>query len=129
MARLIASFATFAGFQMAGLAHLCGDGERLHSPRNCPTCRLAARHAVPAISPYRDFLSLAVALCAMDAISLKQLRLVGFYAVAFSRARSRPTCRSKQPNKLSWSINLKTAKALGLTVPMSLLGRADEVIE
>jgi putative ABC transport system substrate-binding protein len=54
---------------------------------------------------------------------------VGVYVGKISTVPSRPTCRSTKPTRFELVINLKTANALGLTLPRTILARADEVLE
>ena len=90
---------------------------------------LASRHAVPAIYGWREFV-VAGGLMSYGAES--HGCLIAWRALMpaeFSKAPSLPICRSQQPTTFELAVNLKTAKELGLTVPQSILGRADEVIE
>ena len=89
---------------------------------------LALRHAVPAIYQYRPFAA-AGGLISYGTDETEYYRLVGVYAGKILAGEKPADLPVQQSTKVELIVNLKTAKALGITVPLPLLGRADEVIE
>ena len=90
--------------------------------------RLALRHRVPAIYQYRPFAA-AGGLVSYGSDETEYYRLVGVYTGRILKGDKPGNLPVQQSTKVELIINLRTAKALGVTVPLSLLGRADEVIE
>jgi putative ABC transport system substrate-binding protein len=89
---------------------------------------LAVRHAVPTIFQYHDFAA-AGGLMSYGSNELDAHRLVGNYTGRVLNGEKPADLPVRQVTKVELILNLKTAKALGLTVPLPLLGRADDVIE
>jgi putative ABC transport system substrate-binding protein len=89
---------------------------------------LAARHQLPAIYPYRYFAT-GGGLISYGPDQIDEWRGAARYIDRILKGEKTANLPVQAPTKFETAINLKTAKALGLTVPPSLLARADEVIE
>jgi putative tryptophan/tyrosine transport system substrate-binding protein len=89
----------------------------------------AARHRIPAIYPFRGFPSFGGLMSYTADPNAADRQIGSFYVAQILRGAKPSELPVQQPTKFELVINAKTAKALGLTVPPTLLATADEVIE
>ena len=118
-------FASVAQLRAGGLVI---GGETLFSVGSEKLATLALRNAVPAIYQFREFAA-AGGLISYGASLTDAHRLAGVYTGQILKGEKPSERPVQQSAKVEMTVNLKTARALGLTIPPALLARADEVIE
>ena len=120
--------AVFASLAQLRAGALVIGVDAFFNSRSDRLAELAARHAVPTVSAYQEFTA-AGGLMSYGGGVVASSRQAGVYAGRILKGEKPADLPVMQSTKLSLIINLKTAKALGLNVPITLQAAADEVIE
>jgi putative tryptophan/tyrosine transport system substrate-binding protein len=123
---LDAVFAKARELRLSGL--VLSGGDPFYVSRSRQLAELAARHTIPVVGAGRAFV-VAGGLMGYGADIADAYRLTGGYVGRILKGEKPADLPVQQATKIEFLVNLKAAKALGITVPLPLLGRADEVIE
>jgi putative tryptophan/tyrosine transport system substrate-binding protein len=120
--------AAFASLTELHVGALVIASDSFFSNRREQIVALASRHAVATIYDWREF-AVSGGLISYGISFADAYRQLGTYAGKILAGAKPADLPVQQPTKFELVVNLRTAKALGLTIPQSVLGRADEVIE
>ena len=120
--------AAFANFVKQPVGAVAFAADAVFNAQRSQIIALAARHRLPTVYFYREF-AVAGGLASYGGHDTDAYRLAGVYTGRILKGEKPADLPVQQVTKVELVINMKTAKALGLTLPIMLLGRADEVIE